>query len=336
MSLFHDAPLTDRLRPAARQAEVVVRAGKTFLCTSCGTLVEVPADVVGQLVMTPDPPDHRALKRKLAKMQRTTKKSSGSRVAGRQASATSGLSSTSSGTALSDRTQPDRTRPSKSQPDRTRPDKRPPSGDASEEKHSGTKQPEASGAQPHRPDAKASPGQAPKRPPRRSFAGQTIDGLQVPSGVALDRAVAWVCFRLKVLDQNDREKKRLLKLLKQQRQSARRIGGCRNVHEQRPARKPARQNQTPPGQAPPNHARQKQAPQTKATRQQPSACPKQPSGRRASDRPARRGLPMVVRRGKQSSSSKSFRSGTPRAARPKASRRVGSRCARYAPKRAPP
>lgn len=28
---------------------VIVRAGKTFVCSSCGTLVEIPADVVGQL-----------------------------------------------------------------------------------------------------------------------------------------------------------------------------------------------------------------------------------------------------------------------------------------------
>jgi len=31
--------------------QVVVRAGKTYICSSCGTLVEIPADVVGQLVI---------------------------------------------------------------------------------------------------------------------------------------------------------------------------------------------------------------------------------------------------------------------------------------------
>lgn len=35
--------------------QVVVRAGKTFICSSCGTLVEVPPEVVGQLVLVANP-----------------------------------------------------------------------------------------------------------------------------------------------------------------------------------------------------------------------------------------------------------------------------------------
>ncbi|MEW4561219.1 hypothetical protein AB1K70_01765 [Bremerella sp. JC770] len=35
---------------AGHTPQVVVRAGKTYLCSACGTLVEVPAEVVGQLV----------------------------------------------------------------------------------------------------------------------------------------------------------------------------------------------------------------------------------------------------------------------------------------------
>ncbi|QDU74138.1 hypothetical protein Pan97_11430 [Bremerella volcania] len=35
--------------------QVVVRAGKVYVCSSCGTLVEIPADVVGQLVIMVDP-----------------------------------------------------------------------------------------------------------------------------------------------------------------------------------------------------------------------------------------------------------------------------------------
>ncbi|QDU73781.1 hypothetical protein Pan97_07810 [Bremerella volcania] len=35
--------------------QVVVRAGKYFVCSACGTMVEVPADVVGQLVIAVDP-----------------------------------------------------------------------------------------------------------------------------------------------------------------------------------------------------------------------------------------------------------------------------------------
>jgi len=33
--------------------QVVVRAGKTYVCSACGTLVEIPADVVGQLIVVP-------------------------------------------------------------------------------------------------------------------------------------------------------------------------------------------------------------------------------------------------------------------------------------------
>ena len=35
--------------------QVVVRAGKTFVCSACGTLVEIPAEVVGQLVLAVNP-----------------------------------------------------------------------------------------------------------------------------------------------------------------------------------------------------------------------------------------------------------------------------------------
>ncbi|MFN3148601.1 hypothetical protein [Bremerella sp.] len=35
--------------------QVVVRAGKTFVCSACGTLVEIPAEVVGQLVLAANP-----------------------------------------------------------------------------------------------------------------------------------------------------------------------------------------------------------------------------------------------------------------------------------------
>lgn len=35
--------------------QVVVRAGKHYVCSSCGTWVEIPADVVGMLVIAPEP-----------------------------------------------------------------------------------------------------------------------------------------------------------------------------------------------------------------------------------------------------------------------------------------
>jgi len=41
-------------RATASPPQVVVRAGKTYACTACGTLVEIPAEVVGQLVAVPE------------------------------------------------------------------------------------------------------------------------------------------------------------------------------------------------------------------------------------------------------------------------------------------
>ncbi|WDI41362.1 hypothetical protein [Bremerella sp. P1] len=54
MSTNHAQPDQRGTRSTERKPQVVVRAGKTFLCSSCGTLVEVPADVVGQLVVAVD------------------------------------------------------------------------------------------------------------------------------------------------------------------------------------------------------------------------------------------------------------------------------------------
>ncbi|WDI40258.1 hypothetical protein [Bremerella sp. P1] len=51
MSSSHEQPE----QRGVRMPEVVVRAGKTYVCSSCGTLVEIPADVVGQLVNAVDP-----------------------------------------------------------------------------------------------------------------------------------------------------------------------------------------------------------------------------------------------------------------------------------------
>ncbi|QDU74692.1 hypothetical protein Pan97_17050 [Bremerella volcania] len=51
MSAVHQQPTESRSRSTQRAPQVVVRAGKTFLCSACGTLVQVPEDVVGQLVI---------------------------------------------------------------------------------------------------------------------------------------------------------------------------------------------------------------------------------------------------------------------------------------------
>ncbi|QDU78146.1 hypothetical protein Pan97_52280 [Bremerella volcania] len=129
--------------------QVVVRAGKTFVCSACGTLVEVPADVVGQLVLAVDPsPQDEPVE-----------------------------------------TEPEGRVPAKAKTRPSRPKKIRP-------------------ARPSRP-------KRPEQPERVSLVGEIIDGLRVPSGKQLDRALAWVSFHLKVLDRQGSELKRLQKLLKQ-------------------------------------------------------------------------------------------------------------------------
>ncbi|WDI45159.1 hypothetical protein [Bremerella sp. P1] len=56
MSAAHAQPEPSGQRSTERKPQVVVRAGKTYVCSACGTLVEIPEDVVGQLVLAVDPP----------------------------------------------------------------------------------------------------------------------------------------------------------------------------------------------------------------------------------------------------------------------------------------
>ncbi|QDU75297.1 hypothetical protein Pan97_23270 [Bremerella volcania] len=67
--------------PKGNAPQVVVRAGKTFVCSACGTLVEIPADVVGQLVITvgpppPDPPDAELASRENQTLAQTSRSTS--------------------------------------------------------------------------------------------------------------------------------------------------------------------------------------------------------------------------------------------------------------------
>ncbi|MFN3150172.1 hypothetical protein [Bremerella sp.] len=55
MKPHHEPPDSGSENSPGRKPQVVVRAGKTFLCSSCGTLVEVPPEVVGQLVIAVEP-----------------------------------------------------------------------------------------------------------------------------------------------------------------------------------------------------------------------------------------------------------------------------------------
>ena len=134
--------------------QVVVRADKYFLCTACGTLVEIPEEVVGQLVL---------------------------QVAHREPEAKAETPKA--------KPKPVVTETQSKEAPTPRPMQRP---------------------QPLRP-----------QPPRRkTFAGETIDGLRVPSGPELDRALKWVSFHLRVLDRQKQEVTRLRKLLKDRSQGA--------------------------------------------------------------------------------------------------------------------
>lgn len=132
--------------------KVVVRAGKHFVCSSCGTQVEIPDEIVGQLVLVPEDASQKQASEELTS-QRT--------------------------------------------PVQTR------------------------SPQKHRPPCDSRRSACPPQPKcrRRStprhFAGRLIEGLLVPSGKQLDRAISWVSFHLKVLDRQGSEIQRLRKLLHQ-------------------------------------------------------------------------------------------------------------------------
>ncbi|MFN3149061.1 hypothetical protein [Bremerella sp.] len=147
----------------ASAPQVVVRAGKTFVCSSCGTLVEIPAEVVGQLVLAAAPASQDM--------------------------------------------------PGGESPPEV---KEPPAKEP--ERHAHQAQPVLT-QQPSRQTASAKlRPQRPKRPQRPQpelFTGTMIDGLRVPSGQQLDRALKWVSFHLRVLDRQSGEIKRLQTLLKQ-------------------------------------------------------------------------------------------------------------------------
>ncbi|QDU76783.1 hypothetical protein Pan97_38400 [Bremerella volcania] len=63
MSSIHQQP-----EPGGkRKPQVVVRAEKYFVCSSCGVMVEIPEDVVGQLVIAVDPaPQEKTVEQSVA------------------------------------------------------------------------------------------------------------------------------------------------------------------------------------------------------------------------------------------------------------------------------
>ncbi|MFN3153368.1 hypothetical protein [Bremerella sp.] len=177
--------------------QVVVRAGKTFVCSACGTLVEIPKEVVGQLVLAAAP-----------------------------------ASSEEQGRGEATEVAPSPTDSSQHQPPIDEATGVPcsrPRGHAKEvtPKESARSAPGAKQRHAHAdvemaPVSKQPRPTRPKRPrspARECFVGQTIDGLTVPSARQLDRALAWVSFHLRILDRQGSEIQRLRKLLKQRSNS---------------------------------------------------------------------------------------------------------------------
>jgi len=54
-----NAPSNSIPPSGANIPQVVVRAGKTYVCSACGTLVEIPAEFVGQIMMAPECSEER-------------------------------------------------------------------------------------------------------------------------------------------------------------------------------------------------------------------------------------------------------------------------------------
>ena len=156
---------------AENAPQVVVRAGKTFVCSACGTLVEIPPEIVGQLVLAVEPSSQETPAAKSAIRDDVSQEAP--REVTPAAVVTPSRTTTASGTRSEDH-------PRRSMSGRSLP------------------------ARPKRP----------QRPAPVSLAGEVIDGLRVPSGDQLDRALAWVSFHLRVLDRQGSEIERLQKLLK--------------------------------------------------------------------------------------------------------------------------
>ena len=179
MHSSHDHPHREEASSTHDPPQVVVRAGKTYLCSACGTLIEIPADVVGQYVLVPASTE--TADQGTADEEAACKEAAEKRPPERQA--TGGRSTSPSTT----------------------------SGNRTGTKSQATISQETEKRLP-RPDR-------PKRPRRPRFAHQQIDGLRVPSSGELDRAFHWVSYQLKVLDRNESEIRRLKKLLKQSAQA---------------------------------------------------------------------------------------------------------------------
>lgn len=175
MSSAHAAQSeTARSVSAENAPQVVVRAGKYFVCTACGTLVELPPEVIGQLVITADSSQpHEPIDPSSSREQSTEELSQQTNEAKENTRTATRSDSSKSDTV-----------------------------------HASTSSLRTCATKPPRP-------KRPKQPGPRSYVGEMIDGLRVPSAGELDRAFNWVSFHLMVLDRQNSEIKRLQKQCQQ-------------------------------------------------------------------------------------------------------------------------
>ncbi len=201
-----------------------MRAGKVCLCSACGTLVEIPADVVGMLVeqgMTLPPMDGEADEAvgesigdedaALDKQPVVEGPSAADEPAVQQPESSSGGSSEPNSPTTDIPSSTNKPLPPLPQPTHS-----PPSAakrSLREHLALGGSACDGTGT-PNHPSSNKPRRGCPANSLRRSFIGHSIDGLIVPSSQQLDQAFAWVSFHLKVLDKKESEVKRLKRLLR--------------------------------------------------------------------------------------------------------------------------
>ncbi len=265
--------------PHGGKPQVVVRAGKTFVCMACGTLVEIPADVVGQYVLVPAseaagdrspspaslsnsslptsaPDTHSPVSSSSAPSSkalplRTQSSNAQSAPVLSSPASPPGQTATEPPAAAGETTSGSSGRPGEAAAEDRR--ERLPAGRAA---GSGTRPATSTTRRPSSPSLfpESHPPRLkrPQRPRRPVWTGRTIDGLVVPSAKKLDHAFAWVGFQLQTLERQDAAQKQLEKELRRRAASAARRSRSRKVpgpvHSADPA--PVRAASDPSADAP--------------------------------------------------------------------------------------
>ena len=241
--------------------QVVVRAGKSFVCMACGTLVEIPADVVGQYVLVPPGEAAAEDRSEDASSPDTHRPSPSSAEPSSPDPPSPALSSGSASTPDQAATDP----PTAAEETTSDPGNRPRQAAAEDRRERlpdgraaglGTRPATPTTRRPSMPslfpDSHPPRPNRPQRPRRPGWAGRTIDGLVVPSAKKLDQAFAWVGFQLQTLERLDTAKKQLEKELRRRAASAARRSRSRKVpspvHSADPA--PVRAASDPSADAP--------------------------------------------------------------------------------------